>query len=170
MVTGLLLLLASQTDVRTIPVAEPPPPPTIISRTKPAFDLDCSLVDPSLRPHALAIEQRGGRGYIDPRIDHPERRFASTSLSFRVILDDTGLFSDDRLIGVNDGYRIRRVEGEHPQFGAVRLETFPAGRDRLAALVYVNALADVSYTGFCAVTRHAQTPLTEAEAAEVLNQ
>jgi hypothetical protein len=170
-IAAVFFLLASQVhDVRTVPVPPPPTPPTIESRTTPAFDLDCSLVDASLTDYELAIEQRGGRGYIDPRIDHPERRFASTPLTFSVIRDSTGLFSADRLMGVNDGYQVRRIEGGHPQFGSVRLETFQAGSGRLAALVYINALAEVRLTGFCAVTRHQQTPLTAAEVAEVLGQ
>ena len=171
MVLAAMLLFASQpAQVVVIPAQPPPELPTARTQTTPAFDLACSLVDAALRPHALAIEQRGGRGYVDPRVDHPQRRVTSTRLTFRVLRDDTGLFSDDSLIGVNDGSRLQRIEGRHPQFGFVRLETFLAGRQRLAALVYVNGLAEVRYTGFCAVTRHAQTPLTEAEAAEVLHQ
>ena len=143
--------------------------------TRDAFDFDCSLADRSMRRFALAIEQRGGRGYVDPRSDHPERRFRSTRLSFRILRDETGLFEDRDLTGQGLVGPLETLETRHPEFGVVRLETFPAGGWDFAVIVYVNGSIPghrgfVRYTGFCSATRHAQVPLTEAEAAEAVTQ
>lgn len=172
------LLLATAGEPMPPPILVRPTPPTVeetvVAVTRPAFDLDCSVVDALRSPYALAIEQRGGRGYVDPRVNHPLRRIRSTASSFRVLTDETGIFEGRDLTGQDAGGI--RVESRHPEFGVVRLRTFPAGPNRVAALVYVNGLAIagetgfVRYTGFCDITRHAQTPLTDAEAAEVLAQ
>jgi len=144
--------------------------------TRDAFDLDCSLIDPSMKRFALAVEQRGGRGYVDPRSDDPDTRFRSTALSFRILRDETRLFRDGKLNGQDIGGPVDRLETRDPKFGVVRLETFPIGRGwDVAAVVYVNGSSPghkgfVKYTGFCSVARHAQLPLTEAEAAKVVRQ
>jgi hypothetical protein len=164
-------LLLQPVPVLVQPALPPSPPPTAQSATRPGFDLDCSLVDPRMERRSLRLEQRGGRGFEDPRQDHSQRRFRSTRLTFRIIEDETGLFGGSAgLIGENDGFRLTRVEGSHPTAGAVRLDTAYAGRDLWAATVSVNALAEISHTGFCRVARHAQTPLTAAEAAEQLRR
>ncbi|TMJ13468.1 MAG: hypothetical protein E6G94_11995 [Alphaproteobacteria bacterium] len=165
--------------------APPPGPPILVGRaktstevamTRDAFDLDCSLIDPSMKRFALAVEQRGGRGYVDPRSDDPDTRFRSTALSFRILRDETRLFRDGKLNGQDIGGPVDRLETRDPKFGVVRLETFPIGRGwDVAAVVYVNGSSPghkgfVKYTGFCSVARHAQLPLTEAEAAKVVRQ
>ena len=172
--------------VAALSMAEPvEPPPILIRRTPPtaeerlasitrhSSDLDCTLIDASLRTYALVIEQRGGRGYIDPRVDDPNARFRTTALSFRVVTDETGYFQGNQLHGSDAGNL--RFEGNHPQNGPVRVNTFTASHNQLAMIVYANVPtvsgnATVRFAGFCNVTTHAQTPLTVAEVAEVLAQ
>jgi hypothetical protein len=162
-----LLLLAQATQVIVTPSPAPPPPPTVRSETVPAFDLSCRLVGDTMAPVALVLRQRGGRGYVDPESGFPRR----SRITVSVVRDETGLFSaGGRLIGDSDGYRVTRVEGLHPARGAVKLETFTAGRDRLAVLVHTDALARIDYTGFCDQVRHPQTPMTEAESREYLRR
>jgi hypothetical protein len=133
----------------------------------PAFDLTCRLVDDRMAPSTLILRQRGGRGYADPESGYPRR----SRIAVAIVRDDTGLFSADRrLIGDSDGYRVTRVEAGHPERGPVKLETFLAGRDKLAALVHTDALAKIEYTGFCDQVRHPQTPLSEAETREYLKR
>ena len=164
---GFLMLLSQATNVVATPAPPPPPQPTLESETVPAFDLACRLVDERLVPHLLELRQSGGRGYLDPESPIPRR----SRISVTVLRDDTGLFQgDDRLIGDSDGYRPTRVEASHAEHGAIKLETFHAGGDRLAALVYTQALARISYTGFCEMVRHHQDPLSEAETREYLSR
>ncbi|HEX9932549.1 MAG TPA: hypothetical protein VGB08_06860 [Allosphingosinicella sp.] len=160
-----LLLLAQATQVVVTPSPPPRPAPTIRSETVPGFDLTCRLVDEDLAPFVLVLRQRGGRGYVDPESGYPRR----SRIDISIVRDDSGLFSaGGRLIGDSDGYRVTRVEGRHPERGAVKLETFTAGRDRLAVLVHTDALARIDFTGFCDQVRHPQTPMTEAETREYL--
>lgn len=172
-------LLIAQTASNPAPVIIPPVTPRTppdVSMTGPAFDLDCSLVDASMRRFGLSIEQRGGRGYVDPRSDDPLGRFRSTRLSFRVLKDETGLFAERDLTGSAPTGSVETVETHHPELGVVRLRTFPTGEGwNLAAIVYVSGsdlryTGFVRYSGFCNVTRHEQVPLTEAETAEHLTQ
>jgi hypothetical protein len=144
-------LLVAQTVSHPAPVIMPPVTPRTpldVSMTRPAFDLDCSLVDASMRRFALVIEQRGGRGYVDPRSDDPLGRFRSTRLSFRIVEDETGLFADSDLRGSDAPGWVETMETDHPELGVVRLRTFPTGqRGNLAAIVYVSG-SDLRYTGF----------------------
>lgn len=147
-----------------------------VAVTRPALDLDCSLIDASMRRFALVIEQRGGRGYIDPRADDPGKAVRSTGLSFRVVKDETGLFAGGKPTGSTSSGSVDTVEAQHPEFGISRLRTFPTGRGlNVAAIVYVDASAHqwtgmVRYSGFCSVTRHEQVPLTEAEAIDYVTR
>ena len=164
---GFLMLLSQATNVVATPAPPPPPQPTLQSETVPAFDLTCRLVDERLEPRVVALQQRGGRGYLDPESRVPRR----SRIAVTLLRDDTGLFAeDDGVIGDSDGYRPTRIEAAHPVHGPVKLETFHAGGNRLAALVHTDALARISYTGFCDMVRHPQNPLTEAETREYLSR
>jgi hypothetical protein len=169
------LSMAQPVEPPTILVRSTPPTveETLVFMTRRSANLDCTLIDASMRRYALTIEQRGGRGYVDPRVDDPNRRFRTTALSFRVLTDETGFFQGNQLHGSDVGQL--RFEGNHSQNGPVRVNTFTASHNQLAMIVYANVPtvtgnATVRFTGFCNVTTQAQTPLTEAEVAEVLAQ
>jgi hypothetical protein len=167
-------LLTVQAAAEPPSVRVPMKPTTAASMTRAAFDLDCTLVDASMKHYALSIEQRGGRGYFGPASNDPVKRLRTTGLNFRVVRDETGLFDGRRLTGSDAGGL--EIEAENLALHGVRLRTFSTGEGwDVEAIVYVGAAGPrysgfVRYSGFCKATRHEQLPLTEAEIAEIAVQ
>ena len=161
-----MLVFALQVAVPTVV------PRTPTSETMEGYELRCTVVDSTWHMHRVNMMQTGGRAFISPDGEGKPAIYR-TSIELRVTKDETGklagMSKSERLLD-NSGYGYATVPVEvGGDKGRAVIKVSEVSAEKFAiTVVHMDGRDRNPYAGFCDVKVIPQTPLTDVETKEYI--